>query len=141
MFLARKKLRVRKVRNLLISTLAAVTPDSRQVVICLSFIIEFNSESGIKNITRKKLKFLSNFRFLSFVVVMPHLFVIPIFYLFFQTLKTVKNFKNRTRKFVYKFLLYYIFFKSEQRHFFKTRKIKAININNIDIKTRFKIKV
>ena len=80
------------------------------------------------------------FRFLSFVVVMPDLFVIPIFYLFFQTLKTVKNFKNRTHKFVYKFLLYYIF-KSEQRHFFKTRKIKAININNIEIKTRFKIKV
>ena len=41
-----KKLRVIKVRNLLISTLAAVTPDS---------------ESGIKNITRKKLKFLAEF--------------------------------------------------------------------------------
>ena len=74
----------------------------------------FNSESGIKNITRKKLKFFVEFSL--FVVCCRHAssVVIPMFYLFFQTLKTVKTLKI---EFVYNFLLYYIF-KSEQRHFF-----------------------
>ena len=56
-------------------------------------LVKFNSESGIKNITRKKLKFFVKFSL--FVVCCRHAssFVIPMFYLFFQTLKTVKTLK------------------------------------------------
>ena len=62
------------------------------------------------------------------------------FYLFFQTLKTVKTLKIELIN-LFTTFYYIIFLKANNDIFFKTRKIKAININNIEIKTRFKIKV